>query len=94
MLKAIRRFSRLSVVEYAENEHSLEEGRELQPMSFFSPLAQRTLAEPKNGWGVWDKHFWVLVCAVFGSQHSQQVKALRGKVLDHENMRKVEQVIP
>ncbi|KFZ17825.1 hypothetical protein V501_01534 [Pseudogymnoascus sp. VKM F-4519 (FW-2642)] len=94
LLKAMRRFSRLSVVEYAENEQSLEEGRELQPMSFFSPLAQRTLAEPENGWGVSDTHFWVLVCAVFGSQHPQQVTALRGEMLDHENMRKVEHVIP
>ena len=93
LLKAIRRFPRLSVVEYAENEQSLEEGRELQPMSLFSPLAQKTLAEPESTWGVWDRHFWVLVCAVFRSQHPQQVKELRGEMLGYESLRKAEQVI-
>ncbi|KFY80511.1 hypothetical protein V499_00635 [Pseudogymnoascus sp. VKM F-103] len=61
LLKAIRRFPRLSVVEYAENEQGFkDDDRELQPMSFFSPLAQETLAEPEEGWGIWDKHFWAL----------------------------------
>lgn len=93
--EATRRFPRLSVVEYAESEQALEEGRELQPMSFFSPIAQQTLAAPEEGWGAWDSHFWALVRTVFyGQQHPQQVKTLRGEMLNHENLRKLDQVIP
>ncbi|ELR10084.1 hypothetical protein VC83_07588 [Pseudogymnoascus destructans] len=95
LLKAMRRFPRLSVVEYAENEQGFkDDDRELQPMSFFSPLAQETLAEPEEGWGRWDKHFWALVCAVFRSENPQQVKQLRGEMLDYESLRKVEKAIP
>jgi hypothetical protein len=65
-------------------------------MSFFSPLAQM-------GWGLWDKHFWILVIATFYPQdypkvtesrgEIPKVTELRGEMLDHENMGKWEHII-
>jgi hypothetical protein len=57
--EAARKFPRLSTVEYAETEIGFKNGRELKPMSTFSPLAQQILAEPQMGWGSWDNHFWM-----------------------------------
>ncbi|KAH6670153.1 hypothetical protein B0J14DRAFT_546063 [Halenospora varia] len=82
---ACRSFPQLSTVEYAENERGAE-GLELQPMTSFSPLARQILAEPEDGWGEFDRHFWALVRAVFSGQGClRQITQLRGEMLDYDN---------
>ncbi|KAG9229516.1 hypothetical protein BJ875DRAFT_523113 [Amylocarpus encephaloides] len=73
--EATRRFPRLSAIEYAESEPDPEYGRELQQLNLFSHMAQQILAEPDEGLGVYNAHFWALVRAVFcGQERPQQVK--------------------
>jgi hypothetical protein len=91
--EATRKFPRLSTVEYAETELGFESGRELEPISSFSPLAQQTLCELKMGWGHWDKHFWILVKAMFYLEGHPKITELRGEMIDHKNMSKWEQLI-
>ena len=69
-------------------------GRELEPLSFFSPLAQQILVEPEKGWGYWDKHFWILVMAMFYRQQNYSVTELCGEMLSHDNVRKYDRIIP
>ncbi len=58
-------------------------------------MAQQILAEPDGGLGVYNAHFWALVRAVFcGQERPQQVKALRGEMLDYEDLPMLDQVIP
>jgi hypothetical protein len=40
------------------------------------------------GWGLWDKHFWILVIATFGFQDHSKVRELRGELIDHSHMGK------
>ncbi|KAH6667812.1 hypothetical protein B0J14DRAFT_172849 [Halenospora varia] len=93
--EATRRFPRLSAIEYAESELDPEYGRELQPMSLFSQMAQEILAEPDEGLGFCNAHFWALVRAVFcGQERPPQVKALRGEMLDYEYFPMLNQAVP
>ena len=91
--EAAGQFPRLSTIEYAETELDQQDGRELEPMSLFSPLAQQILVEPQMGWGLWDKHFWILVMSMFSIQCHPKVTELRGEMIDHEDMAKWNQII-
>jgi hypothetical protein len=91
--RLLENFQDYLLVEYAETELATEDGRELEPMSTFSPLAQQILGEPEMGWGCWDNHFWMLVKAMFYPQAHPTITELRGEMVDHDNMAKWDPMI-
>ena len=91
--EAALKFPRLSAIEYSETEVAGEEGRELKPMSTFSPLAQQILGEPTMGWGSFDHHFWMLVKAMFSPPALPTITELHGEMIDHDNIEKWEPII-
>jgi hypothetical protein len=51
------------------------------------------LVKPEEGSGRWDKHFWMLVKAIFHHQQQPTVTELIGEMLDHENVGKYDQIL-